>query len=83
MTRDQIIQWAREATKHANEVAGFPERTDHAVTEWTTAFNTRFAQLARADERERCAQEIEKYDDEAWFLLQQDDCAAAIRSRKD
>jgi hypothetical protein len=89
MTPDQIIQWAREATKHANKVAGFPERTDHAVTEWTTAFNTRFAQLVASHKQEQCAQECDAAAEEwrspkyhfATSAAKQ--CAAAIRALKD
>ena len=90
MTQDQIIQWAREATKHANKVAGFPERTDHAVTEWATAFNTRFAQLVASHKQEQCAKvcrEVsaasggDKYDMFGNDLAEQ--CEAAIKALKD
>ncbi len=39
-------------------------------------------QRAVLQEREACAKDIETYDDQAWFMLQQDECAAAIRARK-
>ena len=78
MTRNQIIQWRKEADDWAEKHLGCEGEFHpdfHAVSD------ERFAQLARADERERCAKVCEGYavqvGDVAWIA------AAAIRSRKD
>lgn len=73
MTRDQIIQWAREA-----ELAESRDDASTLPAVYVAALE-RFAQLARADERERCAKVCEGYavqvGDVAWIA------AAAIRAR--
>ena len=77
MTPDKVIEWAREAGGTVED-AWFCD-----VYSFNLSNLIRFAQLARADMREQCAKEVEKYDDQSWFLLQQDDCAAALRALKD
>lgn len=81
MTRDQIIQWAREA-----ELAEPRDDESTLPAVYVDALE-RFALLARADERERCAQIIDAnieqcYPDGALYEVLLSN-AAAIRSRKD
>lgn len=73
MTPDKVIEWAREATEHANNVTGFPHRTDQAANEWTTAYNTRFAQLARADKQEECERALQPRACDPLDVMERDD----------
>ena len=58
MTRDQIIQWAREAGFEIHDRKQQARvGVDALIGIDSTDKLTRFAQLARADERERCAKE--------------------------
>lgn len=54
MTPDKVIEWAREATEYANKKAGDVFHPMYA-RDWSSDYNTRFAQLARADKQEQCA----------------------------
>ena len=71
MTRDQIIQWAREA-----ELAEPRDDASTLPAVYVDALEL-FAQLARADEREECAKVCEDMHDED----RPTDYAWAIRAR--
>ena len=82
MTRDEIIEMAREARD--------PDKVDAWQYVWTLTQEEleRFAALVAAAEREACAKacdELPMYgpDDETadWYGFAQADCAAAIRAR--
>ncbi len=86
MTRDQIIQWRKEADDWAEKHLGCEGEFHpdfHAVSD------ERFAQLARADEREACAKVCDATAEEwrnpkyHFATASAKQCAAAIRSRKD
>ena len=82
MNLDKIKKWEDEAHNYADHVT-----SDNPDADWNAVFHERFAQLARADERERCAQIIDAnieqcYPDGALYEVLLSN-AAAIRSRKD
>ena len=71
MTREDIIRMAREAGLHiATDVNWMPIIG--------LEYAEKFAELARAAEREACAKLVEQTPLSNWF---QSDCAAAIRAR--
>ena len=71
MTKDQIMRMARKAGMPDPMVfIGAYER-----------FSALLEARAAAAEREACAKVCESYSDDEWLMLQQDDCAAAIRAR--
>ena len=74
MTRDQIKKWEDEAHNYADHVT-----CDNPDADWNAVFHERFSFLARADEREACAKVCDGLNEHA----KADECAAAIRSRKD
>ena len=76
MNLDKIKKWEDEAHNYADHVT-----SDNPDADWNAVFHERFAQLARADEREACA----KVCDEQYYELGGSckSAAADIRSRKD
>jgi hypothetical protein len=80
MTKDQIIQMAREAGMYEPGPLS-QDGSRFYPNDFAERFATLVEAAARADERSACAKVIEGYDDENWSMLQQADCAAAIRVR--
>lgn len=82
MTRNQIVHWRNQADAYART-----QSSDHY--EQRAISDERFAQLARADERERCAAECDAAAEEwrnpnyHFATASAKQCAAAIRARKD
>ena len=79
MTPDKVIEWAREATEYANKKAGDVFHPMYA-RDWSADYNTRFAQLARADKQEQCAKASEEY---PHGNVLKHNIATAIRALKD
>ena len=83
MTRDQIIQWRYQAARYASQRFDIDIQYD----EWCQASDERFAQLARADERERCERACQNVmghhpgGTTPWLAAQH--CLNSIRALKD
>ena len=84
MTPDKVIEWASEATEYANKKAGDVFHPMYA-RDWSADYNTRFAQLARADKQEQCAKVCASRDmgDGSREDQEARRCESAIRALKD
>jgi len=75
MTQDQIIEFAQEATRYAND------QTSATGYNWDLIRDERFAQLVAQYEREQCAVAAEKQARWIGYNAHAEAIAAAIRQR--
>jgi len=75
MTQDQIIEFAQEATRYANN------QTDAEGYNWDLIRDEYFAQLVAQYEREQCAVAAEKQARWIGYNAHAEAIAAAIRQR--
>lgn len=85
MTKDEILSMAREAGALFNEHYG-SKRAQEQAKDRLVAFGTLVAAKAAQDEREACAQVLEKKSDEWSVLCDQTSsvlqrCAGSLRAR--
>ena len=80
MTREKIISMAREAGATPYTNRHYPERPTHT---FTVNQLERFAELVAAAEREECAKVCENVESDGYPTIEQQQCAAAIRSRSE